>query len=246
MQLIRAGQSVELDLVGVDPVVELQPPVDPSLPPPPAPPSAPEPPPAPPRIRAVVTAAAAGEYVLNLGAGNERPYGLVPGRRVLVRYITTLGLHHGQSVIVQVDQGGGEAGIQLMMSELSDVQTVQRRKHYRVGAVLPVDLAVLESTVKELADAEDHKASTLNFSAGGFLIETRLQPALGDHLRLTLRVPQDLRHGLPALLLCQAYVVRVEVVSFDQFRVALQSSFPRELGRDLWVQLTLNLQFGRG
>jgi hypothetical protein len=243
VQLIRAGQSVELEVEGLEPLVEVLAPVDPNLPPPP--PSPPKPPAEPPRIRAVVTKAIAGEYVLSLASGDERPRGMQAGARVVVRYITTLGLHHGKSVVVQIDQGGGDAGIQLTMSELTDVETIQRRKHYRVGAVLPVDLAVLETSLKDLEDAED-RATTLNFSGGGFLIETKLQLALGDRVRLTLRVPKDLRQDLPALLVCQAIVVRVEVVTFDQFRLALQSSFPRDLGRDLWVQLTLNLQFGRG
>jgi hypothetical protein len=233
---------VELELVGVVLPAEPRPPADPSLPV--VAPTEPEPPPEPPRIRAVVTEAKAGEYVLGL-VDDERPRGLNPGTRVVVRFITTLGLHHGNSVVVQVDPGGTDKPISLILTEVSDLQTIQRRKYFRVSAVLPVDLAVLESTVKDLADAEDHGATTLNLSGGGFLIETRLHLALGDHVRLTLRVPKELRQDLPELMLCQAYVVRVEVVSFDRFRVALQSSFPRETGRDLWVQLTLNLQFGR-
>jgi hypothetical protein len=236
---------VELEVEGLEPLPEVLLPQDPNAPPPPpVDPFAPKPPPPPiPKIRAVVTQAIAGEYVLSLG-NEDRPRGLQPGARVQVRYITTLGLHTGRSVVVQVDRSGSDAGLQFMMSELTDLQTIQRRKHYRVGAVLPIDVVVLESEDDDLKDAED-RATTLNISGGGLLIETKLRPDEGDRLRVTLRVPKELRHDLPELLVCQGVVMRVELVTSDQFRVALQSTFDRETGRDLWVQLTLNLQFGR-
>jgi hypothetical protein len=235
---------VELEGEGLEPPVEVLPQDPNAPPPPPVDPFAPKPPPPPPaRLRAVVTQAIAGEYVLSLG-NEPRPRGLIPGARVQVRYITTLGLHTGRSVVVQVDRSGTDAGLQFMMSELTDLVTIQRRKHFRVGAVLPIDVVVLASENDDLEDAED-RASTLNISGGGLMIETKLRPAEGDKLRVTLRVPKDLRHDLPELLVCQGLVMRVELITFDQFRVAMQSVFDRETGRDLWVQLTLNLQFGR-
>jgi hypothetical protein len=232
---------LELELVGVAQVVDLPPPGPPpedgSPPPPP-----PEPPP-PPRVRTVVTVAA-GEYITQMAPNETRPFGLGEGTRVKVRFITATGLHNGHSVVVQLEPQP-EGALQITLSELTDVETTQRRKHFRVGAFLQVQLDVTESAVEGLQNAYDARAMTINFSGGGFLIETRLRLAVADHVRVTLRVPKDLRNDLPEVLVCEAVVMRVTEIAFDQIRIALRSSFPRDVGRDLWVQLVMNLQFGR-
>lgn len=200
------------------------------------------------RVRALVKVAVPGEYIVTVLGMEERPPWLHHGARLTAHFITSLGVHQGQCDLVAINGAGTiDNPLELTLSELTGVKTLQRRKHFRVAAALPVDLEVLRTKNKELAEeAADRNAVTQDFSAGGLRVETRFDLELDDQLRMTLPIPSELRQGLPEYLICVAYVVRVEVLALGQFKVAMQSSFPREIGRDRWVQLTLNLQRGRG
>jgi hypothetical protein len=160
--------------------------------------------------------------------------------RVVVRYVSPLGRHEAFSFVVQMGAGNP---LSLTLGKLDGLKTFQQREHFRAFASLPLELAVVEAKIEELKAQIDVRALSIDVSAGGLRVDTRLAVGVDDRLRVLLRLPKDLRTGgLPDLLSVEARVVRSDQTASDQFRVAMQSRFARELERDKWAQLTLNLQ----
>jgi c-di-GMP-binding flagellar brake protein YcgR len=194
------------------------------------------------RVRVLVDKVVDYEYVVVVPRADDRPSGLRAGAGVVVRFFTTSGRHQATSTIMQI---GPEnvLPLSLTLGKLENLRTVQQREYFRVFASLPLELGVVKSSIPELASKRDGLAKSVDISAGGLRVDTRLAAAIDDWLQVILRLPSDIRQGgLPDILMVEGRVVRCEPLGEERFRLALESRFAREVQRDKWVQLTLNLQ----
>jgi hypothetical protein len=193
------------------------------------------------RVRVQVAKVADYEIVVVVPRSDDRPPGLRPGARVIVRFFSPAGRHEALSSIVHVGSG---APLALTLSKLDALRTVQQREHFRVFAALSLELSVTESSVTNLATQSDRSATSVDISGGGMRLDTSLAPALEDRVRVALRLPAEIRQGgLAEILRAEARIVRSEALNGgERYRVALEWRFAREVERDKWVQLTLNLQ----
>jgi hypothetical protein len=172
------------------------------------------------------------------------PAGLEVGRQVWIRFSNALGLHQTRCAISRVTPG---KALVVALARAPQVETVQRRKFFRVPAALSVRFDVLTSAIPEATGKVEPRGLAQDISAGGIRLESSLLLAVGDWLHVTVQVPRGFRRQLPAELACEARVVRVlELRARNKiaYGLGLEFEFASESERDRWVHLTFDLQRG--
>lgn len=196
-----------------------------------------------PPVIVVVVAITMREILLNVAPGATLPEGLTPGVPVTLSFSTTLGFHRARSSLVRISSGKNPV---VAVARVDTVTTVQRRQFFRVSATLSTTLLVTGGRVA-MVGKEDARALTQDISAGGMRVDTNLALALTDRVKVTLETPRGFRKSLPAQLVCDADVMRVESAVRRNRKVTcvgLRFAFASENDRDRWVQLTFDLQRG--
>ena len=189
------------------------------------------------RVMGVVVGTPAHELLLSLGGDGQAPPALKAGAPATLSFATTMGFHQARTSVLRVS---GTKTILLAVERFAEVSTSQRRQFFRVPT------SVVTVLVGESARQEE-RAQTQDLSAGGMRVDTTMPLAIGDRLRVTVETPRELRKHLPAALVCDAQVVRVEQVTRRNrllCSAGLQFVFASENERDRWVQLTFELQRG--
>lgn len=170
------------------------------------------------------------------------PLGYVlPGTMVRLRFANPLGLHGATATILDMRPG---PPMELNLGEFRDETTVQRREYYRVTRGLPATVTVRVSHSVE-PGLVDSGAFTYDISGGGIRLDTFLAVGIDDRLWVAVRVPERLQAAHSAALQARAEVLRIEPVvrgGEDLSRVAARFHFRREIDRDAWVHLVLDLQ----
>jgi c-di-GMP-binding flagellar brake protein YcgR len=193
-------------------------------------------------VRAFVVASDERETKLTLRPMEGESFMVAPGAKLKVRFLNDFGIHGGHCHVVRVAHN---ESVELTVGPLLNVTTLQRRDYFRVSVALSAQITVVRSTVANFEGNVDREVTTVDVSAGGAKVTTAFALEPDDRVRFTVFVPSDLQLKLPHLLTCDARVLRREDIGDNRYRLAMQSSFPRETERDKWVQLTLNLQRGR-
>lgn len=216
MKALRIGQALELELEGSRPTVT---------------------------VRALVQDYELGECTLSLTDPPPVPEALVVDAKVVLRFCTKLGYHEARSTVLELRPGHPP---EVLLAELHSERNAQRRAYFRTSAHLPVQLSVLRSkTVK--AGETDGRAVSLDVSGGGIKLETMLAVAPDDRVGIVVRVPSKLQPALPPVLISEADVLRVQEVirrGDDHYQVAAKFRIGREVDRDPWVKLTMDLECG--
>ena len=169
------------------------------------------------------------------------PAWLESGADVTIRHGSHFGRHTGQVRILRVAVGPPPS---VVLERMTQMETEQRRRCYRVPACLPLSIRVTESTRKELVGQEEARARTRNVSASGILVETALPVTVGDIVELTVS-----GLGLEPATLQTRYVIQGRVVRVE----ALDSSSRRSKGiavelvpeydqKIQWAQFAIELQ----
>lgn len=173
------------------------------------------------------------------------PVGLEAGQKVGVKFWSRQGVHNAKSTLLRVTSG---TWLTIAISRFAKIETVQRRRFFRVSACLPVSFGILSSSTQPPSAKEDEiQALTQDVSAGGLRMDVTVPLAPGDRLRLSLATPRAFRRTLPASLATEAKVVRTEESTRNDRRVysvSVEFVFPAERERDRWVQFTFDLQRG--
>lgn len=185
-----------------------------------------------------------GEILLTFPSVKVLPPNLEIGREVSVRFFSGGGAHHGRSEVLRVD---ATPKVTAAVARLTDVETIQRRRYFRVPVTLPVTFAVLRSSVTESTGKVEPRGLTQDVSAGGVRLETSVLLTVDDRVRVALATPRGFQKTLPATLEAAARVVRVEEGNRKANRpysLSIELLFDAESERDRWVQLTFDLQRG--
>lgn len=196
-------------------------------------------------VEALVFGAPEREYLLTLPALAVVPPGLIDGARVTIRFATKTGLCEVASHVLRVTAGA--KGLNVAVARTARVETIQRRRFFRVPACLNVSFRVQASDIAEHLGLTDDKALTQDLSAGGMRIETTVAVGHGDRLEVRVQTPKGFRRSLPPQLSTEALVVRIEegVRRFQRlFIIGVEFHFRAENERDKWVQLAFDLQRG--
>jgi hypothetical protein len=195
------------------------------------------------RLKAVVQRSELGEVELTLNEVAEAPPELVVGSVVHARFCTPAGYHEATSTVVKLQPGRPPA---VMLDAFRGERTRQRRAYFRTSAYLPCEISVLASKKVKAGEA-DRRATTLDISGGGIKLETSLAVIPEDLVGIVVRVPQKLQPALPPVLVVEAKVLRTtEIIrqGRDLLQVAAAFQIKREVDRDPWVRLTMDIERG--
>jgi hypothetical protein len=169
---------------------------------------------------------------------------LTVGRLALVRFWSGVGAHVAQTTVLRV---AGGPPVTAAFERPLRVETVQRRRFFRVNAALPARLTVERSSVEGGTGALDEKAIVRDLSAGGLRLETAVLLTIDDRVRIGVTTPRVARPALPDTLEADARVVRVAegpTRGERLYTLGLELLFGAETERDRWVQLSFELQRG--
>jgi hypothetical protein len=134
--------------------------------------------------------------------------------------------------------------IEATLGDFRAERTTQRRAYFRAQVSLPVVMAILASKTSKLG-LQDRRAVMVDIGGGGLRLDSVLCPAVDDRVAVRVEVPLRLQKVIAPFLQCEAVVMRVEPVSrgdIDRFRLAVRFLVRREIERDPWVRLTLDIQ----
>jgi hypothetical protein len=195
------------------------------------------------RLKAVVQRSELGEVELTMNELAQAPPELIVGAVVHARFCTPAGYHEASSTVVKLLPGHPPS---LVLDTFRGERTRQRRAYFRTSAYLDCEISVLVS--KEIKAGEsDRRAITLDISGGGIKLQTSLAVVAEDRVGIVVRVPPKLQPVLPPALVVEAKVLRtIEIVrqGRDLFQVAAAFQIKREVDRDNWVHLTMDLERG--
>jgi len=170
------------------------------------------------------------------------PAWLESGADVTIRHGSHFGQHTGQVRILRVAVGPPPS---VVLERLTQVETEQRRRCYRVPACLPLSIRVTESLRKELVGQEEPRGRTRNISASGILVETGLPVTVGDVVELTvLGLGLGLATSQPRHVIL-GRVVRVEALDTSSRRskgVAVELVPESDQSKTQWAQFAIELQ----
>jgi hypothetical protein len=195
------------------------------------------------RLQALVQRSELGEVEVALNDVGEAPPEVVPGAEVYAKFCTPAGFHEARSTVVKVEPGRPPS---LVLDSFRGETTRQRRAFFRTSAYLPCEISILASKKTKAGEA-DRRAVTLDVSGGGIKLETSLSVIPDDRVGIVVRVPDKLQPALPAVLVVEAKVLRVvEIVrgGRDLNQVAAAFQIKREVDRDPWVHLAMDIERG--
>lgn len=216
MKALRVGQGLDLEIENTQPRV---------------------------RLKAVVQRSDLGEVELTMNELAEAPPELVVGAVVHARFCTPAGYHEASSTVVKLLPGHPPS---VVLDAFHGERTRQRRAYFRTSAYLACEISVLVSKKIKAGEA-DRRAVTLDISGGGIKLETSLAVIAEDRVGIVVRVPQKLQTALPPVLIVEAKVLRtIEIIrqGRDLFQVAAAFQIKREVDRDPWVHLTMDIERG--
>lgn len=195
-------------------------------------------------VRGFVLGLPPREIVFSFPGLKALPAAFSPGCSIAVKYWSALGAHFARTELLRLSPG---PPLTAATTRLARVETVQRRRFFRVGASLPAQFKVLESAVQGSTGRFEDQAITQDLSAGGVRLETSILLTVDDRLRLSVGTPKSFQRSLPPLLEADCRVVRIQEAtrrSRRLFFVSVELLFDAESERDRWVQLTFDLQRG--
>lgn len=195
------------------------------------------------RLKATVQKYEMGECEVTLNEMDAPPPELTAGVEIQARFCTAQGFHEGSSTVLKVRPAQPP---EVLLDAFRRETHRQRRAYFRTSAYLPCQVTVLVSK-KIKAGESDRRAISLDISGGGIRIETSLGVIPEDLLTVVVRVPQKLQPALPAILLSEGKVLRVvDVVrqGRDLHQIAVAFQIKREVDRDPWVHLAMDLERG--
>jgi c-di-GMP-binding flagellar brake protein YcgR len=134
--------------------------------------------------------------------------------------------------------------IEATLGDFREARTIQRRAYFRANVSLPLVMAILASKTSKVG-LQDRRASTVDIGGGGLRFDSELCPAVDDRVAIRVEVPLRLQKQIAPFLQIEAMVMRVEPVirgDVDLHRLAVRFLVQRDLERDPWVRLTLDIQ----
>jgi c-di-GMP-binding flagellar brake protein YcgR len=195
-------------------------------------------------LQAFVYGMPPGELLFTFPTVKVLPPHLEIGRAVTVRFFSGGGAHHARSQVLRVST---TPHVTAALSSLTKVETIQRRRYFRVSATLPVTFEVTRSAVADAAGKSETRGLSQDVSAGGIRLETSVLLTIDDRIRLILTTPRAFQKALPPTMEATARVVRVHEGNRKANRpysLSVELLFEAESERDRWVQLTFDLQRG--
>ena len=165
------------------------------------------------------------------------------GARVTVQLTNPQGLHHVDATIMDFTR---LMPIEATLGDFGKVRTTQRRAYFRTQVELPLAVAVVASKVVKLG-LQDRRGTLVNLAGGGLCLDSVLHPDVGDRVVVRVAVPTKLQAAIAPFLQCDGEVVRIEPMmrgEREQFRMAIRMLVRRDIERDPWVRLALDIQRG--
>ena len=168
---------------------------------------------------------------------------MIHGAEVTLRFTNPNGIHQVVAVIMDFSRN---LPIEVTLGDFQAALTIQRRNYSRAAIDLPMVAAVIASKAEKVG-AQDKRAVMIDIGGGGVRFDSVLAPVVDDRMGIWVEVPARLQKWLPAVLQSEGKVVRVEQVirgDTDMQRLAVEFRVRRDVERDPWVRLAMDIQRG--